>query len=55
MRGAPADRFVVAVKLLLGAVGAERRGRVIRSSCQSVNRCSREELGGQAEAVRQAV
>ena len=30
MRGTPADRFVVAVKPLLGAVGVERRGRVIR-------------------------
>ncbi len=28
--GTPADRFVVAVNLLLGAVGVERRGRVIR-------------------------
>jgi hypothetical protein len=26
MRGTPADRFVVAVKPLLGAVGVERRG-----------------------------
>jgi hypothetical protein len=28
--GTPADRLVVAAKFLLGAVGAERRGRVIR-------------------------
>jgi hypothetical protein len=27
--GAPADRLVVAVKSLPGAVGAERRGRII--------------------------
>jgi RNA-directed DNA polymerase len=30
MRGVQADRLVVVMKLLLGAVGAERRGRVIR-------------------------
>lgn len=32
MRSTPADRFVVAKKHLLGAVGVERRGRFIRSS-----------------------
>src|SRR5258708_35804211 len=32
-RGAQADRFVVAVRLLLDAVGAERRDRLIRGSC----------------------
>ena len=31
--GALADRFVVVVKLLLDAVGVERRGRVIRGCC----------------------
>jgi len=31
MRGVPADRFVVAMKLLLDAVGVERRGRVVRA------------------------
>jgi hypothetical protein len=35
--GAPADRLVVAQKLLLGAVGVERRGRVICSCVRSVN------------------
>jgi hypothetical protein len=30
--GAQADRPVVAVKFLLDAVGAERRGRLIRGS-----------------------
>ena len=48
-----ADRLVVAVKPLLGAVGVEPRGRVIcgvfvRSTGEPL---VREELGGQAEAV----
>jgi hypothetical protein len=30
--GGPADRLVVVVKLLLGAVGVERRGRAMRDS-----------------------
>ena len=30
MRSVLADRFVVAVRLLLGAVGVERRGRIVR-------------------------
>jgi hypothetical protein len=51
----PADRLVVAVKLLLGAVGVERRGRVIRGCVRLVNRGAREELHGPAEAVRKAV
>jgi hypothetical protein len=34
----PADRLVVARKFLLGAVGAERRGRVICGGVRSVNR-----------------
>lgn len=33
MQGAPADRFVVAEKSLLDAVGMERRDRVIRDCC----------------------
>jgi hypothetical protein len=33
--GVLADRLVVAVKLLLDAVGVERRGRVIRGCCSS--------------------
>ena len=53
--GASTDRLVVAVKSLLGAVGAERRGRVIRSCVCPVNRSCREELRGQAEAVRETV
>ena len=32
MRGVLADRFVVVVILLLGAVGVERRGRIVRGS-----------------------
>jgi hypothetical protein len=32
MRDRLADRLVVAVKLLLGAVGVERRGRAVRDS-----------------------
>jgi hypothetical protein len=32
MRGALADRLVVAVKPLLDAVGVERRGRVVRDA-----------------------
>ena len=49
-----ADRPVVAVKPLLGAVGVEPRGRVICGGVRSINRerVFREELGGQAEAVR---
>ena len=31
MWGAPADRFVVVVKLLLDTVGVERRARVVRA------------------------
>jgi hypothetical protein len=42
MRSVPADRFVVVVKLLLGAVGAERRGRIVRGSCVRSTR----KLGG---------
>ena len=51
---APADRLAVAVKPLLGAVGVEPRGRVICGGVRSINRkrVFREELGGQAEAVR---
>jgi hypothetical protein len=54
LRDALADRLVVAVKPLLGAVGVEPRGRVI---CGVFVRSTgslffREELGGQAEAVR---
>jgi hypothetical protein len=32
LRGRLADRFVIVVKLLLGAVGVERRGRAVRDS-----------------------
>ena len=35
---APADRFVVAGKPLLGAVGVEPRGRVICGEFRSINR-----------------
>ena len=38
IRGALADRFVVAVKPLLGAVGVEPRGRVIWGVVCLVNR-----------------
>ena len=38
IRGALADRLVVAMKLLLGAVGVERRGRVICGVVRLVNR-----------------
>lgn len=55
MRGVPADRLVVVVKLLLGAVGVERRGRLVRGDVYVVNRCSREELRGLAEVDREAV
>ena len=37
MRRSPADRLVVAVKLLLAGVGVERRGRLIRN-VDSINR-----------------
>jgi hypothetical protein len=36
--GGLADWFVVAVKLLLGAVGVERRGQVVGGLVLSVNR-----------------
>jgi len=55
MRGAPADRFVVAVKPLLGAVGVERRDRVIRGLFTWSTGVFREEPDGRAETVRQAV
>ena len=38
MRVAPADRLVVAAKLLLDAVGVEPRGQVIRGCVCSINR-----------------
>jgi len=44
MQDTQADQRVVAMKLLLGAVGVERRGWVVRSSVHVVNRSSREEL-----------
>ncbi len=50
MRSVLADRFVVAVNLLLGAVGAvgaERRGRIVRGSFV---RSTRSSLGGAAWA-----
>jgi hypothetical protein len=47
MRGVLADRFVVAVNLLLGAVGAEQRGRIVRGSFV---RSTRSSLGGAAWA-----
>jgi hypothetical protein len=37
IRGVLADRLVVAVKPLLGAVGVERRGRVVCGVVRSVN------------------
>ena len=46
MRGALADRLVVAVKPLLDAVGVEPRGRVIWGWVRWINRTSvREESG----------
>lgn len=45
MRSVLADRFVVAMKLLLGAVGVERRGRIVRGSFV---RSTRNVLGGAA-------
>jgi len=42
-----ADRFVVVVKLLLGAVGVERRDRIVRGSFV---RSTRSSLGGAAWA-----
>ena len=38
MRGALADRLVVAGRPLLGAVGVEPRGRVICGEFRSINR-----------------
>jgi hypothetical protein len=55
MRGALADRLVVVVRLLLGAVGVERRGRVICGCVRSVNRRVREELRGRAEVLGKVV
>jgi len=43
MRGVLADRFVVAMRLLLGAVGVEQRGRIVRGSFV---RSTRNVLGG---------
>jgi hypothetical protein len=45
MRSVLADRFVVAVIFLLGAVGVERRGRIVRGSFV---RSTRNVLGGAA-------
>src|SRR5213078_3066995 len=49
MRRSPADRFVVAVKLLLAGVGVEPRGRLIRTA-ESINQ-GRLPLGGREEAM----
>jgi len=43
MLGVLADRLVVAVMFLLGAVGTESRGRVIRGCACSIN-----QMGGVA-------
>jgi len=56
IRGALADRLVVAMKPVLGAVGVERRGRVVCGVVRSVNQSVFwEELDGRAEVVRKAV
>ena len=57
MRGALADRLVVAVKLLLDAVGVEPRGQVICGCVRSINRAFGfgRSLDGRAEIVRQVV
>ena len=55
MRGAQADRPVVAAKPLLDAVGAERRGRLIRGSRIRSTGVVLEESGERAETGGQAV
>jgi hypothetical protein len=50
-----ADRFVVVVKLLLGAVGVERRGRIVRGLFVRSTSSVWEELRERAEVACQAV
>jgi hypothetical protein len=55
LRDAQADRPVVAVRLLLDAVGAERRDRLIRGSRIRSTGKALEESRGRAETGRQAI
>jgi hypothetical protein len=53
--GALADWLVVVVKFLLGAVGAERRGRIICGWFVESTGFSREEPSERVEVTRQVV